>query len=275
VLENEHYRLRFEAGGRVASIMDLGTGEELLDGRAPWGFAETIHERIAGREDRSAVWERGYTEIPYGKRRTDAPFVREGALGEAELVQVQSGPVFASVTWCSRLPFVRRLETEIRLWRGLRRIDVTVRLDKQPCEAYDSLYVAFPFALEAPRAFLHSCDAVFEAEAEQLPGTCRDYYAVQHFAALQGKDRWALLCPVEAPLVQLGEITFGRWADHLRITRGCMYSWLANNFWYTNFPGYQHGHLTFRFAITTGTGGLDLAEAAAFAEAVRVGLVVR
>jgi len=276
VLQNEHYRLAFEANGRVASVIDLATGEEQLDTRAPWGFAETIHEHIAGREDRAAVWERGYTQIPYGKRRTDAPFVREGALAGAELVGVQSGPVFASLTWRSSLPFVRHLETEIRLYRGLRRIDVIVRLDKQPCERYEGLYVAFPFAIEAPpRALLHSCGAVFEAEAEQLPGTCRDYYAVEHFAALQGADRWALVTPVEAPLVQLGEITFGRWADHLRMSRSAVYSWLTNNFWYTNFPGYQLGELSFSFVVTTGAGQLDTAAAARFGEAVRVGPVVR
>ena len=98
---------------------------------------------------------------------------------------------------------------------------------------------------------------------------------VEHFAALQGADRWALVTPVEAPLVQLGEITFGRWADHLRMSRSAIYSWLTNNFWYTNFPGYQLGELSFRFAITTGTGRLDTAAATRFGEAVRVGPVVR
>ncbi|MGD9498181.1 MAG: hypothetical protein AB7Y46_17905, partial [Armatimonadota bacterium] len=275
-LTNEHYRLTCEASGRVASIIDLADGSELLDARAPWGFGEAIHERISSHEDRAAVWERGYLQIPYGKRRTDAPFARVGALAEAELVGVARGPVFASLTWRSRLPFVRHLETEIRLWRGLRRIDVTIRLNKQPCEAYEGLYVAFPFALAAPpRAFVHSCGATFEAEVEQLPGTCRDYYAVEHFAALQDDERWAVVCPVQAPLVQLGEITFGRWADHLRMSRAAIYSWLANNFWYTNFPGYQLGELSFSFAITTGNGGLDLAAAEAFAEAVRVGVTVK
>lgn len=275
VLGNEHYRLVFERSGRLVSWVDLKTGAELLDARAPWGFAETIHERITSAEDRAAVWERGYLTIPYGKRRTDAPFARTGALASAELVGVETGPVFVSLTWRSRLPFVRALETEVRLWRGLRRLDVTVRLDKQPCEAYDALYVAFPFAMDPPlRAFVHSCDGVFEAEAEQLPGSCRDYYAVEHFAALQAEDWWAQVTPLEAPLVQIGEITFGHWADHLRVSRGAIYSWLTNNFWYTNFPGYQLGHLSFHFAITTGTGLLNPEAATAFGHAARVGLTV-
>jgi hypothetical protein len=275
VMENGFYRLAFDPSGRLLSLTDLEGGAELLDTRAPWGFAEVIHESITGHQDRNAVWERGQTEIPYAKRRTDAPFRREGAREGARLVHVQTGPVFASVTWASSLPFVRRLEVEVRLWRRLKRLDVEVRLDKQPCEAYEGLYVAFPFRLERPRGFIHSCGAAFEAEAEQLPGTCRDYYAVEHFAALADAQRWAVMCPVEAPLVQLGEITFGRWADHLTINRGCLYSWLTNNFWYTNFPGYQQGRLVFRYALTTGAGPLDLASAEAFGRAARVGLVVR
>jgi len=275
LLENEHYRLAFAPNGRLLSMVDRQTERELLDTRAPWGFAETVHERITSAEDRAAVWERGYLTIPYGKRRTDAPFERTGALGAAELVGVQTGPVFSALTWRSSLPFVRALETEVRLYRGLRRIEVTVRLDKQPCEAYDGLYVAFPFAMDPPpRAFVHSCDATFEAEAQQLPGSCRDWYAVEHFAALQAEDWWAQVTPVEAPLVQLGEITFGKWADHLRITRGAIYSWVANNFWYTNFPGYQLGRLQFRFAIATGEEALDADAAVEFGRGVRVGPTV-
>ncbi|MCD6361408.1 MAG: hypothetical protein J7M38_11180, partial [Armatimonadetes bacterium] len=271
-IENEHYRIEFDDTGRVTSIMDLSAGEDLLDADAPWRFAETIHEHISGDRDRMAVWERHTEAIPWGNRRTDAPFAREGSLASSELLAVQSGPVFAGVIRRSSLPDVRYMETELRLWRGLKRIDVEVRLDKQPRESYESLYVAFPFALEQPRAFLHSCGATFEAEREQLPGSCRDYYAVEHFAAMAGADGWAVVCPVDAPLVQLGGLTFGRWADHLELDHAHIYSWLTNNFWYTNFPGYQLGHLRFRFVITTGGGEFDSHAAEAFGRAVRVGL---
>ncbi|MBU0609346.1 MAG: hypothetical protein KKI08_15780, partial [Armatimonadetes bacterium] len=144
----------------------------------------------------------------------------------------------------------------------------------QAYENYEGVYVAFPFKLEGARALVHSCDAVFEAETQQLPGTCRDYYAVQDFAAMVNDEGWAAVCPVEAPLMQLGAITFGRWADHLRLDRACLYSWLTNNFWYTNFPGYQLGELTFRFAVAVGTGEFDHTHVQRLAEATRVGLSV-
>jgi len=73
--------------------------------------------------------------------------------------------------------------------------------------------------------------------------------------------------------VQLGEITFGKWADHLKLNRACIYSWLTNNFWYTNFPAYQLGHLRFRFTLTTGAGEFDPEAAQAFARGVGLGLV--
>lgn len=272
VLEGEHFRLRFDSGGRMLSLCDRRSERELLDTRAPWGFAETVHELIVSPEDRAAVWERGYTAIPYAYRRTDAEFRREGALAEAALLGVETGPLYSALTWQSRLPWVRRLETEVRLWHDLPRLDVEVRLDKQPRELYESLYVAFPFALSHPRAFVHCCDASFEAEREQLPGTCRDYYGVQHFAALSGDEGWAVVVPVETPLVQLGQLSLGHWSDHLRLTRACLYGWLTNNFWYTNFPGYQQGELTFRFSLTAGGGALDLQAAERFGEEVRVGL---
>lgn len=275
LLRNEFYRLRFDGNGRLLSLFDLQDERELLDPSAPWGFAETIHETVQGYDGRRAVWERHMLHLPWGHRRTDAPFARVGALQEASLLQTENGPLYTSLTWRSELPDVRYLETEIRLWHGLRRLDVQVRLDKQAQTDYESLSVAFPFALTNPRGFVHNCDTVFEAEAEQLPGTVRDYYGVQHFAALQGDEGWAAMCPVQAPLVQLGQLNFGKWSDHLALPRGCLYSWLTNNFWYTNFPGYQLGELTFDFTLLAGSGELDSEYVTNSAEAARVAVTAR
>ncbi len=98
---------------------------------------------------------------------------------------------------------------------------------------------------------------------------------LEHFAAFEDRAGWVALCPVDAPLLQVGDLTFGRWAEHLHISRACFYSWVTNNFWYTNFPGTQSGHLRFRYALTSGAGPLDPVDAEAFACAVRVGLTVR
>ncbi|MBI3922876.1 MAG: hypothetical protein HY318_15755 [Armatimonadetes bacterium] len=276
-LQNEFYRISFDTEtGLVKSILDLTAQRELLDSTAPYGFGDTIHETIEGSQDRNALWDRSYVELPRGLRHTDAPFMRKRAADDAELLCVQQGPVFASVTARSKLPDARYLETEVRLWRGLRRIDVEVRVEKQSQERYESLYVAFPFALPNPSAYIHSGGAVFKAEEEQLPGSCRDFYAVEDFVAVEGADGWAILCPVDAPLVQLGQIiNTGQWLDHLVLKRGCIYSWPVNNFWYTNFPGCQQGILKFRYSMTTGTGKLDTHVAASFGRGVRMGLTVR
>jgi alpha-mannosidase len=273
-LQTDFLSVECDAGGRLLSLVDRVAEREMLDTRAPWGFGEVIRETITSPEDRAAVWERGYSFIPYAYRRSDANFAREGSLSHSRVVRVESGPVFDAVIVESELPYLRRIETELRVWRELPWIEFEVRLDKQAYENYEGVYVAFPFKLEGARAFVHSCDAVFEAEAQQLPGTCRDYYAVQDYAALANDDAWAAVCPVEAPLMQLGALTFGRWADHLRLDRACLYSWLTNNFWYTNFPGYQLGELTFRFAIVTGSGALDHTHVQHLAEATRVGVCV-
>ncbi len=178
VLENEYYQVCFDGAGRVTGVLDRETGRRLLDARAPWGFAEVIHESIAGAQDREAVWERGIPLILYGKRHIDATFQCEGSLAAGQVVCRQCGPVFASFTRRASLPFAPVVDTEVRLWRGVKRIDVEVRVAKQPHEAYESLYVAVPFEMAAPRALIHSGGALFEAEREQLPGTCRDFYAL-------------------------------------------------------------------------------------------------
>jgi len=273
-LETAAWRCEWAPNGPLLGLWDKAMQKQWIDLRAPWGFGEIIREIITSPGDRCAVWERGYTDLPYGKRRRDANFLREGSLSSSRLIRWENGPLAEIALFEAHLPSVCRIEIEYRLWKNLPWLELEIRLDKQAYECYESLYVAFPFALQRPRAFVHSCDAVFEAEAGQLPGTCRDFYYVQDFVALAGEDGWTAICPVQAPLVQLGAITFGRWAEHLQLERACVYSWLTNNFWYTNFPGYQLGEFTFRYAIAAGPGAFVAHEVQHIADIVRTGLAI-
>ena len=72
----------------------------------------------------------------------------------------------------------------------------------------------------------------------------------------------------------LTRITTGLWLDQLALGRASIYSWLMNNFWYTNFPGYQLGNLRFRFSLTSGRGSFNAGRAERFGRSVRVGLAV-
>ena len=43
----------------------------------------------------------------------------------------------------------------------------------------------------------------------------------------------------------------GNWPAEFRPQSSTIFSWLMNNYWGTNFPAWQGGDFTFRYAITS------------------------
>jgi alpha-mannosidase len=77
--------------------------------------------------------------------------------------------------------------------------------------------------------------------------------------------RGVTLCPLDAPLVQLGGITTGKAAWELRPEAPALFSWALNNHWMVNFKASQGGRIPLRYRLTTHAGGCDDAAAARFA----------
>jgi alpha-mannosidase len=72
------------------------------------------------------------------------------------------------------------------------------------------------------------------------------------FAGPAARVVWS---PVEAPLVQFGDINTGKWLKKLELTNAWVYSYALNNYWMTNFKAGQGGRLEFRFAVTSAAAG--------------------
>jgi hypothetical protein len=108
-------------------------------------------------------------------------------------------------------------------------------------------------------------DADMAPESEQLPGTTRDWHTVQHWVEFAGRDARVVWSPVEAPLVEFGDINTGKWLTKLDLTNAWVFSYAINNYWMTNFKASQEGRIPLRYALTSGrpapsaegTGGSD------------------
>ena len=87
---------------------------------------------------------------------------------------------------------------------------------------------------------------------EQLPGTTLDWQTAQHWVEFSGKDAWVVWSPIEAPLVQFGDINTGKWQKTLNLTNAWVFSYAMNNYWMTNFKASQEGRVEFRYSLTSG-----------------------
>ena len=86
---------------------------------------------------------------------------------------------------------------------------------------------------------------------EQLPGTTLDWQTAQHWVEFSGKDARVVWSPVEAPLVQFGDINTGKWQTKFVPANAWVFSYAMNNYWMTNFKASQEGRVEFRYSLTS------------------------
>jgi hypothetical protein len=86
---------------------------------------------------------------------------------------------------------------------------------------------------------------------EQLPGTTLDWQTAQHWVEFSGTDVRVVWSPVEAPLVQFGDINTGKWQTTFRPANAWVFSYAMNNYWMTNFKASQEGRVEFRYSLTS------------------------
>ncbi|MFD0633724.1 glycoside hydrolase [Catenulispora yoronensis] len=147
---------------------------------------------------------------------------------------------------------------------------VTVDIDLAGDTAPAGVYLALPLAMDAGwQAAFDTAGTMVALDTDQLPDASRGWVTAQS-AAVMGDDRGAvaLLTP-DAPLVQFGDFHFG--PPPQAIDRGAdplLLSWIANNYWDTNFPQVQNGPVRLRYGLLT-LGRMDLDEVAGRAAQLR------
>ncbi len=152
ILENEFYRIQFEMyTGYITSFVDKRTGKELISGRAavPTVIDEYYHD----------TWSHAKTFF------TDVM----ARFGDAEVTVVENGPVRATVKVVSRYN-TSSLTQYFSLAAGSDKMAVRAWADWH--EKYKMLKIAWPMAVENPKAFYEMPFGVIErpADGEEEPG---------------------------------------------------------------------------------------------------------
>lgn len=232
------------AAGGVTSLVDVASGRELVDQCAAHPFAAIVDERIPADSTHPMVQDRQ----AFHPDHPGPEFVRDTAraLGDAGST-VLVGDGWQEASWAVGLPGVLTATLHLRVVSD--ELQVRAVIDKVSRLDAESVFIAFPFDLAEPRFLLETTDAVFEADAEQLPDTCRDWYSIQHAVGVAGLDAGVLWGSPDAPLVQLGGFHTGQWAQTLTAERGHINSWLMNNLYFTNFLAAQGGRDEFVYRM--------------------------
>ena len=269
-IENRFYRVTVDSKtGGISSLYDKELGCELVDKTCPWPLNAYVYEQPVG--GRKAVDD-------MTKRATFDRWLPESAKAESGW----KGPVAASLIIKSSPKMCRSLEQRIILYDDVKRIDLVNILDKEETFAPEAVYFSFPFEVgpglpgalsgklgplssplrekrreegvagqAGPSVRFEIADADMAPGTEQLPGTTLDWQAVQNWVEFAGKDARVVWSPVEAPLVQFGDINTGKWLKKLDLVNAWVFSYVMNNYWMTNFKASQEGRVEFRYSLTS------------------------
>jgi len=192
--------------------------------------------------------------------------------GKVKVRVKENGPLVASLLIESEAPGCHKLNRELRLIEGINRLDIINVVDKEeipvaqlrqkPNPRKEGVY--FGFAFNVPQGVIRMDIpwAVARPSADQLPGSCKNFFTVQRWVDVSNQDYGITWATVDAPLITLGEIPLqphdpykqftpdGRliWKKHLGTTQN-LYSYIMNNYWTTNYRHSQGGLTTFRYSL--------------------------
>ncbi|MFG0253267.1 MAG: glycoside hydrolase family 38 C-terminal domain-containing protein, partial [Phycisphaerales bacterium JB038] len=222
------------ATGAISAVRSQGSPANLVDANADVGLNDYIYVT-------------GIT--PAEQQRVDPDSVR--------IEVVDAGPLVATLRITSTAPGASRLQREIRLVDGLKRLDITNTIDKDAIRDKEGVHFAFPFAVPEAEVHIDTPWAVVRPEKDQLPGACKNYFTAQRWVDVSNLDRGVTWATMDAPLVQLGAIRTDigpsvndpqSFLQHIDPS-ATLFSYVMNNYWETNYKADQEGPATFAYSI--------------------------
>ena len=265
-VETDRFRLTFdrERGG-VTSLVDRTLDHDFADTGAEWPLHGFIHEEVDDHEHEwarrrlfEATWASKEIELPSGWQ-PDWPVRRRGP-SRVVAHRVFRSPLGVAVVQHLEAPGVDGLLRQIvRLGDG--HVTFESAYEMTTTTHPEATYLAFPLALPEAVARYDGGGLAVRAEADQLPGSCRDFATAQRWVDLEGDSVGATLATPDAPLVQLGGFTFATHRAEATLDCPLILGWITNTYWETNFRASQPGRVRARYRLTPYAGPFDEARA--------------
>ncbi len=237
-LENQFYRLKIdETTGSIKSLYDKELQRELIDPQNPWKIGQVIHETMPSRRK----YETSHTSVSNVKIETGSSgSVWKSIKIKADLAGMEKGADKSQ----------NGLDIEIRLYYNVKKVELKFTAHKQMITDPEALYVAFPFALPDSRILFETIGGTL-AQGDQLPGSSSDWNVAQNFVSVRGKTGQIVVVSDEIPLWQFSDFNMGKFEPNPKPGKTWLYSWVMNNYWFTNFRSYQEGGFSWSYQLTS------------------------
>ena len=267
VLENRFFQVTLDpARGTIQSLIDRRSGRELVDTTAPQGFGQYLYERFDS--DQVKAFVKAYVKI-------DAEWgINE--LGKPSLPPASTAPYRAT----SPSDFKLRLEespvaltagmeatagsgqaqgvtTRVVLYRDQPYLDLEVTVHDKPFDAWpEAGWICLPLKVDAPQFCLGRLGSIIDPARDIVAGCNFHQFALNTGMTItDSTGRGAGLCPLDSPLVSLGEPGCWKYSKTFTPRKSRVFVNLFNNQWSTNFRLWNAGTWSSRVRLWAVTGG--------------------
>jgi len=244
----------------VKSLVDKRSGRELVDANAAYGFGQYLYERFD--VDNTTAFLKAYVKIqadwatneigkPNLPPQDQAPYAASSPAGGTlkiepglcSLSAVMSAPAGGGV----RHPITAKLT----LYDGLPYADFEIALHDKPADPWpEAGWVCFPFRAEEPQFRLGRLGSIIDPAKDCVEGCNNELFWINSgVAVLDGKGAGAGLCPLDHPLISLGQPGCWRYTTQFTPRKPIVFVNLFNNQWTTNFRMWNSGTWASRVRI--------------------------
>jgi alpha-mannosidase len=215
-LENQFYRVVLDAeSGAVKSIFDKELNKELVNTSSTYRFDQYLY--VTGGDqspnrllEYSANW--------------PIPELTIHNAGGGHLVSITNEPFGMAARLESSGVNTPRIETEIILFNGQKKIEFINHVRKTEVYSKEGIYFAFPLAMDQPQFRYEIQNGFVNPAHDQLPGAGKEWFSVQHWVAADQDGVTEGIIPVDASLITLGDIVRGTWPREFGQRPGTIFS---------------------------------------------------
>ncbi len=239
-IENETIRLALDKStGAIRSLIRKKTNREFVSDKNYRGLNQYIY--MPGRDPSKAV-----------------------SVTEVQIKIKENGPLVSTFEIIAKAPGARQLVQEVSVINEMNKIAISNTVDKTKVREKESVHFAFPVEMPDGQMRLDVGTGMIRPEKDQLPGANKDYMSMQRWVDVSDDQQGITMITNELPLIEVGELvnempyassnSFGgtsvekNWKEHSSLSN-TFFSYVMNNYWYTNYSAAQEGPATFHYAI--------------------------
>lgn len=250
VIESPFFKATLDrARGCIASLIDKRTGRELVDPAAPQGFGQYLYERFG--YNQLAEWTEKSLYPQYTAHKMmfsayDMPkdSVYASASPKDMTLSVEVTPIDVSAVMTGAIPGPgepQQIYIRLTLPGEIPAADIEIGWQKQPEGWPEAGWLCFPFRCDNAKFRLGRLGADLDPVADMTVENANYHYSwvntgVAVYDGVSGQG--AGLCPLDSPLVSLGEPGQYKFDKRYAPEKPYVYINLYNNQWRTNFAAW-------------------------------------